>query len=130
MDEAIRIAHQGTTLESKSVLIQLYIQINRLDLAEKEYTAMASMDEDATITQLTSAWLGVAKGGDKLQEAFYTFQELNDKYSGPSVLNGQAVCQMQKGLFEEAEGLLREALEKVLCIAKSVAVIERCWLLG
>jgi len=114
IDEAIRIANQSTTLEGKALLVQLYLQINRLDVADKEFAAMSQLDEDATLTQLTGAWLGIHKGGDKLQEAFYIFQELGDKFSpGPVILNGQAVCQMQKGLFEEAEGLLLEALEKV-----------------
>lgn len=53
------------------------------------------------------------QGGDKLQEAYYTFEELADKLAAtPSLLNGQATCLIGQGKYEEAEAKLQEALEK------------------
>jgi len=42
-----------------------------------------------------------------LQEAFYIYQELADKYNEtPLLLNGMAVCKMHMGSFDEAEKYL------------------------
>jgi len=42
---------------------------------------MSSVDDDATLTQLATAWVGVQLGGAKVQEAQYIYQELGDKFN-------------------------------------------------
>lgn len=112
-EEAAKVVHSGTTLEMVSLSVQIFLKMARVDVAEKSSMLMARMEDDATLTQLTTAWVNMQLGGDKIQEAFYTFQELADKYNEtPVLLNGMATCQMHMGKFDEAEKYLLKALSK------------------
>lgn len=93
--------------------LQCLLKINRMDLARKLGETMSKLNDDATLTQLAQAWLNIGVGGEKLNDAFYIFQEFIDKYTASVyLLNGQAVCCLGTGKYEEAERLLREALDK------------------
>jgi coatomer protein complex subunit epsilon len=112
-DTALRTLHQSDSLECIALAIEILLKMDRVDYAKKELKRMQEIDEDHILTQLAQAWLNIAIGGDKYQDAYYTFQELSDKFiPTPLLLNGQAVCQMAQGRFEDAEGLLLEALDK------------------
>ncbi|KAJ6332572.1 hypothetical protein OIU77_008607 [Salix suchowensis] len=87
--------------------------MHRSDYAEKQLRIMQQTDEDHTLTQLATAWLNLAVGGSKIQEAYLIFQDFSEKYPMTGlILNGKAVCCMHMGNFDEAETLLLEALNK------------------
>jgi len=112
-ETALKVLHQSDNLECRALILQTLLKMDRVDLAKKEIKTMQEIDDDAVITQLASAWLNLQLGGDKLQEAYYTFQELADKNTSTAMLlNGQATCFISQGKYEEAESALQEALEK------------------
>lgn len=112
--EALKCANAGNpTLDMMAVSVASYLKIDRPDYAEKQVKAMAAIDEDATLTQLSMAWTNLALGGAKVQEAFYIFQELGEKNTWTAkLLVGNATAHMLMGQYDEAERDLLDALQK------------------
>lgn len=110
---ALKLLHKQNDLESMSLSLQCLLKLNRYDLAWTMTSQMQKLYDDATLAQLGLAWLNVAIGGEKISESFDIYQELIDKFTASVyLLNGQAVCCLGSGKYEEAEKLLREALDK------------------
>jgi len=132
-EEALRCVYQSNSLEGMAFLIQIYLKINRLDLAEKELRSMQKIDEDASVTLLATAWVSIAIGSasgnyDKVSEASQIFQDLIEKYtSTTTLLNGLAVCNMHMKKFENAEKLLLQALEKNASDTDSLVNLIACY---
>ncbi|XP_047957674.1 coatomer subunit epsilon-1-like [Salvia hispanica] len=112
-NEALKHTHAGGTMELHALNVQIFLKMHRSDYAEKQLRVMQGVDEDHPLTQLANAWLNLAVGGSKIQEAYLIFQDFSERYAMTSlVLNGKAVCCMHKGEFDEAETLLLEALNR------------------
>jgi len=112
-EAALRVLNTHQNLECRAMMVHCYLGMFRVDAARKELKAMAEKDDDHTLTQLATAWVHLATGGDKLQDAFYIYQELIEKNQPTALLvAGQSCCQLGLGRLEEAESCLIEAQEK------------------
>ncbi|KAF5782901.1 putative coatomer, epsilon subunit, tetratricopeptide-like helical domain superfamily [Helianthus annuus] len=128
-NEALKHTHAGGTMELNALNVQIYLKMHRSDHAEKQLRVMQQIDEDHTLTQLATAWLNLAVGGSKIQEAYLIFQDFSEKYQMTSlVLNGKAVCCMHMGNFDEAESFLLEALNKDAKDPETLANLVVCCL--
>jgi len=98
---------------SVALLIQLYLSIDRIDLAKAAYTSAKVWAEDSTIIQLCEAWIALKEGGEEggYQSAFYCYDEMSQLPSAnnPVVLNGKAVSQAAMHRWPEADAPLTEA---------------------
>ncbi|KAG0298443.1 hypothetical protein BGZ96_012165 [Linnemannia gamsii] len=116
VEEALNVLlPHNNHLESVAVVVQIYLQMNRVDLARKEVEACKSWAEDAMLAQLMEAWVGLRTGGgDKYQNAYYIYEEIATSSTSPTVkaLIGEAVCNIQMGHYPEAESILQEALSR------------------
>jgi tetratricopeptide (TPR) repeat protein len=110
----IVLQNDDSFLEARVLVVELYLRLHRIDLAEKEFKVLQSKYDYAIPTLLAACWLNLAHGGDKAQEALYTYQELIEKYGASvTLLVNLAVAQMHLKNFTAAEKTLLEALEKV-----------------
>lgn len=112
-EAALRCLHQSTDLECLSLTVKILLSINRVDLAAKEQKKMCELDEDSILTQLATAWLNVARGGPKTQDAYHIFQDLQERFQSTAfLLNSIAVCHLNQGRLEEAMDCVKEAYDK------------------
>ncbi|KAH0696107.1 hypothetical protein KY290_015811 [Solanum tuberosum] len=126
-NEALKHTNAGGTMELHALNVQIFIKMHRSDYAEKQLRIMQQADEDHTLTQLANAWLNLAVGGSKIQEAYLIFQDFSEKNQMTSpILNGKAVCCMHMGNFDEAETLLLEALNKDTKDSETLANLVVC----
>jgi hypothetical protein len=113
-EDALRLLHGVDDLECMAMQIYIFLQMNRLDLAKKTHQQMQEKDEDATLTQLAQAWINIEMGGEKLQDAFYIFDDFNDKFtSSVLLLNNMAVCALGQHKFDDdVHNYLRDGLDR------------------
>jgi len=111
--EALQCVHLGLTMEHLAMCIQIYIKIDRLDLANDALNLLKQADEDSILAQLTTAYLAIASGSSRSDDAVHLLGGLSEQY-GPSLmlLNCMAVANTVGGKYEAAENNLKEAVSE------------------
>eukprot|EP01117_Protostelium_nocturnum_P009252 TRINITY_DN3311_c0_g1_i1.p1 TRINITY_DN3311_c0_g1~~TRINITY_DN3311_c0_g1_i1.p1 ORF type:complete len:297 (-),score=128.62 TRINITY_DN3311_c0_g1_i1:41-931(-) len=111
--DAMRCVFQSTNVENLALLVQIYLKINRITEAKKELKRMQSIDDDHSLTQLCDAWIALAEGGERVDDAIQTFKVLGDRYGATAtLLNGLGTASLKLKKFSEAEQYFLQALEK------------------
>jgi len=111
--EALQCVHQGLTMEQISLCVQIYILLDRLDLAEQSLDQLRRTDEDSMLTQLSSVQVALATGSSMAGEAVHTLTQISEQYGpSPILLNLMACAQLQAGNYAEAELKLSQAREE------------------
>jgi len=109
--EALQCVNLGTTMEHLATALQVFLKMDRLDLAEEQLRLMKQADEDAILTQLCQASLALATGSSRAEDAVYVLTHLTEQYGpSPFLLNCMALASMNGGRFDSAEVALKEAL--------------------
>lgn len=109
--EALQLIHLGATMEHLSACVQIYIKIDRLDLAKDCWNLMKQADEDAVLTQLSGVHYNVAFGRSTANDAIHTLLSLTEQYGpSPLLLNVTAVANMVAENYETAEASLQTAM--------------------
>jgi hypothetical protein len=100
-------------MEHLAMCVQIYIKIDRLDLANESLNLLKQADEDSILAQLAAAYLAIAKGSSTSADAVHILGGLSEQY-GPSImlLNCMAVANMVGGKYESAEGNLKEVMSE------------------
>lgn len=109
--EALQCVHLGITMEHLALSVQIYLRMDRLDLAKQTLNTMKQADEESVLTQLCAAHIHIYTGKSEASDAIYTITSLTEQY-GASImsLNLTAVAHMAAGQYAEAESSLNEAL--------------------
>ena len=91
--EALHCVHMGLTMEHLAMCVQIYIKIDRLDLARESLNLLKQADEDSILAQLTSAYIAIGQGSSRSDDAVHILAGLSEQY-GPSLmlLNCMAVA--------------------------------------
>eukprot|EP00542_Grammatophora_oceanica_P021132 CAMPEP_0194032446 /NCGR_PEP_ID=MMETSP0009_2-20130614/5383_1 /TAXON_ID=210454 /ORGANISM="Grammatophora oceanica, Strain CCMP 410" /LENGTH=292 /DNA_ID=CAMNT_0038672893 /DNA_START=64 /DNA_END=942 /DNA_ORIENTATION=+ len=107
--DALQCVHAGATLEHVAMTLQIYLKLDRLDLAQNQLRSLQQQDEDAVLTQLGSVFVSLATGSSSSGDAIHVLASLKEQY-GPSPLlqNLSAASYVISGQYEEAETSLIE----------------------
>lgn len=109
--EALQCVHLGATMAHIAMTLQIYLKLDRLDLARGQLQLLRSADEDAILTQLGSVYVALATGSTAAADAIHSINSLSEQYGpSPLLLNLMAAALMQAGDYSAAEQKLEECL--------------------
>lgn len=101
------------SLEQMLLALQIYIKIDRIDLAQSQLKTMKLSDEDAVLTQLGTVYVALANGSSSANDVLHAMNSLMEQYGpSPLLLNLTACGHLQSGEYNNAEKRLEECLSE------------------
>ncbi|KIL69253.1 hypothetical protein M378DRAFT_157503 [Amanita muscaria Koide BX008] len=122
-------------LEAVALLVQIYLSINRPDLAKKQFERSKKWAEDDLLLQLIESNIGLVTGKDAYSNplSFYTEQLANPSLTSPHVLTSRGITRILRNEIQEAQSDLDESLKEqpgdaetlaALCIAGTLGAMK------
>lgn len=123
--EALQAVIGGRSLEQVALTALIYIQLDRLDLAQKQIKLMQQQDEDSVLTQLMQVYVGLAQGSSKAKDALHVLQQLSEQYGGSILLlNLTATAYLQSGQYALAEARLEQARQEFNAVTDADTLVN------
>jgi coatomer protein complex subunit epsilon len=115
IEEALETLGAGAgteNLEAVALIVQIYLSINRPDLAKKEFERSKGWAEDDLLLQLIESTIGLVTGKDGYANtsSFYTEQLGNPSLTSPHLLTARGVTRILRNEISEAKSDLEDAL--------------------
>ncbi|KAI0741680.1 coatomer epsilon subunit-domain-containing protein [Daedaleopsis nitida] len=109
--ETLGAGNDTQNLEAVAYTVQVYLSINRPDLARKELECAKRWTEDDLLLQLIEASVGLTTGKDGYSDphSFYTEQLANPSLTSPHLLTARGVVRLLRGEVSAAKSDLEEA---------------------
>jgi coatomer protein complex subunit epsilon len=110
---------------SVALISQIYLSINRVDLAKKEFERAKHWAEDDVLLQLIESSIGLVSGKDSYSNstAFYTEQLGNPSLSSPHLLTARGVTRLLRNEIPEAKSDLDDSLSQQSGDAEALAAL-------
>ncbi|KAI0078683.1 hypothetical protein K474DRAFT_1593499 [Panus rudis PR-1116 ss-1] len=112
--ETLSVVQETQNLEGVAVLAQIYLSINRPDLAQKEFNVAKQWAEDDILLQLIESSISLVTGKDAYSDpaSFYTEQLANPSLTSPHLLTARGVTRLLRGEISAAKSDLEEAVSQ------------------
>jgi len=103
-----------TSYFSVALLVQIYLSINRPDLAKRQFDRSKRWAEDDLLLQSIESMIGLTTGKDNYANSFsfYTEQLSNPSLTSPHLLTARGITRILRGEIQEAKSDLDESLEQ------------------
>lgn len=97
-----------------ALIVQIFLSINRPDLAKKEYEKSKKWAEDDLLLQLIESTINLVTGKEGYSDcnSFYTEQLANPSLSSTRLLTARGVTRLLRGEVTEAKSDLEEAISQ------------------
>ena len=109
-----RLPHLHPLKHRVALIVQIFLSINRPDLAKKEYERSKKWAEDDLLLQLIESTINLVAGKEGYSDSnsFYTEQLANPSLSSTRLLTARGVTRLLRGEVSEAKSDLEEAISQ------------------